>query len=235
MPSDPGESGLRLQHLPAGVGGGRRTGGDAGAVCLHHRTAVRLAVVGDAHHVHLAVDAQERAGHRQRAAPLSGAGLGGELRHPFLPVVERLRHRRVGLVRADRRDALVLVVEARGGIELPFQAPRPEQRRRAPQPVYLSDRLRNRYLPLPADLLLDQRQCEQRRQVIGTDRVHPARMDHRRQRFRQVGLDVVPGGGNLGLRQIEANRLHRFSLSYYHSAAAGHDTASDRKGSDRHT
>ena len=55
-------------------------------------------------HVHLALEVELRAGEGERRAPLAGAGLGGEPRDALRLVVEGLRHRGVGLVRAGRAD-----------------------------------------------------------------------------------------------------------------------------------
>ena len=74
--------------------------------------AIRFLVVRHAHHEHLDVDAEERAGERERRAPLAGTGLGGDLPDARFLVVEGLRDRGVRLVAAGRADALVLVVDA---------------------------------------------------------------------------------------------------------------------------
>jgi hypothetical protein len=49
---------------------------------LHHQLAEGLLVEADAHHEHLALQAEQGAGERQGAAPLAGAGLGGQLLMP---------------------------------------------------------------------------------------------------------------------------------------------------------
>ena len=45
---------------------------------MHHHAAVRFLVVAHAHHVDRALQAEHAAGERERAAPLPGAGLGGQ-------------------------------------------------------------------------------------------------------------------------------------------------------------
>src|SRR3954463_13105351 len=84
---------------------------------LHHRAAVGLLVVAGADHEDLALEPEQRAGERERRAPLARAGLGRELLDASLGVLVRLRDRGVRLVRAGRRDALVLVEDACGGVE----------------------------------------------------------------------------------------------------------------------
>ena len=130
---------------------------------LHHRAPVGLLVVGRADHEDLALQAEEPAGEGQRGAPLAGAGLGRQLADARLGVLVGLRDGGVGLVRAGGRDALVLVVDARGRIELGLQAPRAVQRRRAPQLVGLAHRVGDLDLGLGADLLEDERHREDRR------------------------------------------------------------------------
>ncbi len=98
---------------------------DAGrAVGLHQRPPIGLLLIGDLDHVDLDLEPEQGAGEGERGAPLARAGLGRELRHAFLLVVEGLRDRGVGLVAAGRADALVFVEDARGGAERLLQTPR---------------------------------------------------------------------------------------------------------------
>ena len=144
---------------------------DRAAPGLDHRPPVRLLVIGDPDHEHLAFEAEELARERQRGAPLPGAGLGGELAHALLLVVEGLGHRGVRLVRAGGRDPLVLVVDVGRGIERALQALRAVERGRTPQPVHVADLVGDRDLRLGRDLLLDQPHGEDRRQVVGAERL----------------------------------------------------------------
>ena len=135
MPSEPVESGSSARIArPASVRS-RRARVHGAAERLDHDPAVRLLVVRRPHLPDLALEVELRAGEGQRGAPLAGAGLGGQLRDARLGVVERLRHRGVRLVRAGRRDALVLVVDPGRRAERLLQPVRAEQRRRPPQPV----------------------------------------------------------------------------------------------------
>ena len=110
------------------------------AVGLHQRPSVRLLVVRHAHHEDLHLDAEERAGKRERRAPLAGARLGGDLLDAGFAVVERLRDRGVRLVAAGRADAFVLVVDARRRLQRLLEAPGAEERRRAPLAVDVAHR-----------------------------------------------------------------------------------------------
>ena len=64
---------------------------------LHHQAAVGLLVVADAHHVDSHSRPKMRAGEGQRAAPLAGAGLGGQPLDAGLAVVVGLGTAVLGL------------------------------------------------------------------------------------------------------------------------------------------
>src|SRR5262249_11778729 len=132
-----------LKYGAPGRGDVGRAGVHGRPVRLHEQPAVRLLVVGRPDHPHLAGEPVQGRRERQRAAPLPGAGLGGELFHALGGVVVRLRDGGVGLVRARRADAFVLVVDPGRGAELLLQPPGAEQRSWPPQPVDVGDRLRN--------------------------------------------------------------------------------------------
>ena len=188
-----------LQDRAPGLRLGRGRGDAARAVGLHQRAAVGLLVVRHAHHEDLDLDAEQRAGEGERRAPLAGAGLGGDLLDAGLLVVERLRHRGVGLVAAGGRDALVLVVDLGRRLQRLFQPARAEQRRGAPLAVDVAHRARDLDLALGADLLHDQLHGKQRREVVRPDRLLGAGVQHRRRRRGQVRHDVVPVFRNSGL------------------------------------
>lgn len=103
----------------------------------------RLLVIGHPYHEDLDIDSEEGTGKRERAAPLPCPGLRHELPDAGLAVVERLRHRGVRLVASGRRDALVLVVDARRRLQHPFQAPGTIQGRHAPLLVDVPHRVRD--------------------------------------------------------------------------------------------
>src|SRR5215813_13858572 len=139
------------QDGPARLGHIRRTGMYRRAIDLHEELAVRLLVERGPHHPDLEVDPEERAGECQRTAPLTGAGLGGELAYSFARVVVRLRHRSVGLMRASRADAFVLVVDPGGRAKVLLKTPGAEQGRRPPEPVDIKDRFGNRDVLVAGD------------------------------------------------------------------------------------
>ena len=104
-------------------------------------------------------------------APVSVASL----RIPASLVVVGLGDGGVRLVRAGGRDALVLVVDVGGGIERALEPARAQQRGRAPELVDLANLVGDLDLRLGRDLLLDQRHREQRREVLGAERLLGAR------------------------------------------------------------
>ena len=196
MPQAPGGLGRCREDGAPGVGLVRRARHAARAVALHHRPPVRLLLVAHPDHVDVDFEPENRTGIGQRRAPLAGPGLGRDAANAGFLVVKRLRHRGVRLVAADRAHAFVLVVDLGRRIERLLQTPRPVQRRRPPLAVDIAYRVRNLDLAIGAHLLADQRHREQGRQVVGTDRLFGARVQHRRRRARQVGDDVVPGFGH---------------------------------------
>ena len=208
MPSDPFESGCCGQNGAARLGLHAGAGRNRCAEGLHQRAAIGLLVVAHAHHVDLAVQAEERAGHRQRRAPLPRAGLRGQVFGAFLLVVVSLRHGGVQLVRAGRADALVLVVDVRRRIERLLKPARAVERRRTPLRINLPHLFGNLDLALAADFLKNQAHGKQRSQIVRADGLMRAGVQRRRQRLGQIGKHVVPDTWNAVLRQIVLNCLH---------------------------
>ena len=178
-------------------------GHDLGAPRVDHGAPARLLLVRDANHVDLALEPDELAGERERAAPLACAGLGGEACTPFLLVVERLRDRGVRLVAARRADALVLVEDARAGADRLLEAVRTEERRRAPEAVELEHLLGDRDLGVLRDLLADELHREERGEIVRADRLQRPRMQDGPRRRRHVGADVVPAPRKLRFLEEE--------------------------------
>jgi len=172
-----------------------------GAPGLHHGAPVRFLVVGGADHPDLAVDGELRAGEGQRAAPLAGAGLGGEPLGAFGRVVERLRDRGVRLVRTGRGDPFVLVVDACGGVDGLLQPARAVQRGGPPEPVHVEDLVRNVDIGVRGHFLPDELHREQRREVFRAHRLQRPRVQRRGRRSGQVLDHVVPLPRDLGLIQ----------------------------------
>ena len=189
---DPQRAGRVRGLRAAGVRPVRRRAVHGRAPRLHHRAPVGLLVVAGADHVDLALEAEQRAGERERGAPLPGAGLGHQLRDPGLRVLVGLRDGAVGLVRAGGRDALVLVEDLRRRAERLLQRPRAVQRRRPPQPVGVAHRVRDRDRRLRRDLLHDQRDREDRRQVRRAGGLAGLRIQRRQRLTGEVGEQVDP-------------------------------------------
>ena len=171
MPRLPGESGVRGQHRAAGVGVVAGAGENLRAPGVHHHAAVRFLVVADAHHVDRALHAEQPAGQRQGAAPLSRAGLRGQAFDAGALVVVGLRHRGVGLVAARRAGAFVLVIDVRRRVERLLQPARAVERRGPPQPINIHHLARNIDLRLRREFLLDQFHREDRRQILRRQRL----------------------------------------------------------------
>ena len=180
------------ENRPAGRGFLGRRGHAARPVGFHQCPPVGFLVVGNPHHEHLHVDAEQRAGEGQRGTPLPGTGFSGDARDPGFLVVERLGHGGVGLMAAGWADALVLVVDARRGAERLFQPAGTIQRAGPPLPVDVPHRLWNFDVPFGGDFLLDQRHGEQWRQIVRADRLQGTGVQYRRRRRRQIGDQIVP-------------------------------------------
>ncbi len=202
-PSEPEQDGSSREACAAGVRVGARGGHDLRSPRLHHVAAVGLLVVAHPHHVDLHVDAEELPGEGEGAAPLPGARLRGEALHALLLVVEGLGHRGVRLVAARGAHALVLVEDLRRRPERLLEPSGAVERRGPPEAVDLAHGLGDLDPALLRDLLLDEGHREERREVGRPDRLLRARVEHRRQVERQVGLEVVPGLRHLGLGQDE--------------------------------
>src|SRR5918996_5839277 len=142
---------------------------DGRAEQLHHRATVRLLLIAGGDLPDLTLEVEQCARERQGAAPLPRTGLGGQAADALGSVVVRLRDRGVGLVRARRTCALVLVVDLRGRPESALEAMRAYERRGPPQAVDVSHRFRDVDEAFARDLLHDQGHREERREVIGTD------------------------------------------------------------------
>ncbi len=180
MPRLPGESGCGFQDRPAGIGFVARARDAFRAIGLHQRPPVGLLVVGDLDHVDFDFEAEQRAGEGERRAPLSRARLGRELRHALFLVVEGLGDGGVGFVAAGGADALVFVENARARAERLLEPPGAVERRRAPHPIDVADRLRDLDVPFAAHFLADQRHRKEGREIVRPDRLARSRVQHRR-------------------------------------------------------
>src|SRR5438094_9128574 len=128
---------MLLQNRAPGLGVLGRARHDLRTPRLNHRPPVRLLLVRDLDHVHLALETDQPACERERSAPLAGAGLGRKTSPPYLLVVEGLRDCRVRLVASRRAHAFVLVEDARAGPDRLLEPVRAVQRRGPPEAVEL--------------------------------------------------------------------------------------------------
>ena len=183
-------SGVRL------LGGARDA---AGAERLHEPAPVRLLLVRDPDHEDVDLEPEDPSRERERRPPLAGAGLGRQARHALLLVVVRLGDRGIRLVRAGRRDALVLVVDACRRLERPLEPSSTVEGGRPPLPVHVAHLVGNHDALLGGDLLEDDRHGEERREIVGADRLTRTRMEHGGRRLGEIGGDVVPGLRNVFL------------------------------------
>ena len=207
MPSEPVLFGMLERGSPGPPPSPGWAGHDAGAVGLHHQAAVWLLVVACPNHVDLDFDPEHGARVGEGAAPLAGAGFGGDALDALFLVVEGLRNRGVGLVAAGRAYALVLVVDVGRRIERLLEPKGAHEGARSILLVELADRLRDLDLALGRDLLHDQRHREERRQIGRTERLVRPGMERRRLRHGQIRRDVVPGSRDLFLVQHETRSL----------------------------
>ena len=157
--------GIYGQHGAAGVGGVGRARHAGGPPYLHHALAVRFLPEGDPHHVDEALHPEHGGGHGESAAPLAGARLRGEFGAALHLVVVGLRHRRVGLVRACRTRALILVVDVGRSAEGLLPTLGPVQRGGPPQLEDLLHLFWDLDVLLHRHFLLDQFHREERCQV----------------------------------------------------------------------
>ena len=143
-----------------------------------------------------------------RRAPLSGAGLGGQVLDALFVVVVGLRHGGVGFVRTRGRHAFVLEKDLRGRSEGLFQPRRAHERRRAPYPVNLLHLLGNVDVTLGRHLLVDQFLGEDRRHLLLRDGLFRSGVQRRERFVGHVGHDVVPLRGHLFFGEAEFFRFH---------------------------
>jgi hypothetical protein len=165
-------------------------------------------VVADLDHVDLQFQAEEHAAESQRAAPLSGAGLGSQPLDALFLVVVSLGDGGIGLVAARLAGAFVLVENLGRGIQRLLQAVGALQYGRPPGGIDILDLFRDIDVALLADFLHDKLHREKRGQVCRAYRLFGGRMEIRRQWFRQVGLNVVPLRRHLLLFKIKPSGFH---------------------------
>ena len=191
----------------SGLGRFRRRRRDGRAVGAHDLAAERLLFVGALHHVDVAVEAEERAGHGERRAPLPRAGLGRDALQALLLRVVSLRDGGVQLVAAGRVVALELVVDLRGGLQRLFQKVRADQRRRTVHLVEVEHLVRNRDLRrIVVEFLLHQLIAEHVPELLRGHRLTRSGIQQRRGLGLHVGADVVPRLRQFVLGEIDLVR-----------------------------
>jgi len=184
-----------------------------GAPGVHHHPPVGFLFITHADHEDAALQAEHRAGHRQRAPPLAGAGFRREALHPEDLVEVSLWNGRVGFVRPGRTRPFIFVVDLHRGVENLLEIVRTAKGARTPDQVLVEDVFGNVDPPLPAHLLLDEVHRKDRRQVLRRDRFPRSRVKGRAHRFGHVRLDVVPLLRNFVIRQYDLGCFHHLSPS----------------------
>jgi len=89
IPRLPGELGSIARIFPTRFGFRARAGNARCAPRVHHEPAIRFLLVADPDHVHFGLKPELVAGERERASPLSRAGLSGDSLYPELPYCNR--------------------------------------------------------------------------------------------------------------------------------------------------
>ena len=206
-----GGAGVLGQDLAADLGlhgGARRHGGAVGA---HDLAAEGLLLIGALDHEDLAVEAQIGAGHGERGAPLSGAGLGGDAAQALILGVIRLGHGGVELVRAGGVVALELVVDVRRGAQLLLEAVGANKGRGAVHLVEVAYLLRYGDLAgVVVELLADELVAEDGLQVLELHGLARGGVAQRGGLILHIGADVVPRPGHLLFTEINFVRDLRF-------------------------
>ena len=177
----------------AGVREVRRRAVHGRAPGLHHRAPVGLLVVAGADHEDLALEPEQRAGERQRRAPLAGAGLGRELldarparsRRPAGPRCWACASRRARRPRTCRRSSRACRAPARAGARGTAASAATAGRRRGPASGIA-------IIGSGETSCIDQRHREDRRQVVGAGGLAGLRVQRRQRLAREVGEQVDP-------------------------------------------
>ena len=191
------------EDFAADLGAHAGAGGDGGAVGAHDLAAEGLLLIGALYHVDLAVQAQVRAGHGERGAPLAGAGLGGDALEALVLGVVGLGYGAVELVGARGVVALELVVDLGRGAELFLQAVGPDQRAGAVHLVEVLYLLRDGDLARGVvELLLHQLVAEDVAELLGRAGLACRGVEQGGGLDLHIGADIVPRPGHLRFGKI---------------------------------
>ena len=121
-------------------GGGRR---NACAIGAHNFAAERLLLIGDLHHVDLAIQIEIGAGHGERGAPLAGSSFRRNAFEALLLCIISLGNRGVKLVTAAGVVAFKLVIYFRRRAQVFLEAVGAHKRSRAVHFVEIADLIRD--------------------------------------------------------------------------------------------
>jgi hypothetical protein len=151
----------------------------------------------DLDHVDDAFQAVHAAGEAEGAAPLAGAGFGGEAGDAGGFVVVGLGDGGVGFVAAGGADAFVFVVDFGGGVEGFFEFVGADEGGGPPDTVFFDDFVGDVDPAFLGNFLVDELHGEDGGKVGGGDGLFGGRMERRGQLCGHVGLNVVPAPGDV--------------------------------------
>ena len=179
--------------LAADVGRHGRGRGDGCTVGAHHFAAERLLFVRNLHHVNLAVQSEESAGHRKCGTPLACTRFGRHALEALLLSVVGLSDSGVELVRTRGVVAFELVVDVCRSAESLFEEVSANERRRTVHLVERADVFRNFDVrSVVIEFLLDEFVAEHGLQVFESHRLAGTGVQKRSGLLLHVGTDVVP-------------------------------------------
>ena len=179
--------------LAADVGRHGRGRGDGCTVGAHHFAAERLLFVRNFHHVNLAVQSEEGAGHRKGGTPLACTRFSRHALEALLLSVVCLSDSGVELVRTRGVVAFELVVDVCRSAESLFEEVSANERRRTVHLVERADVFRNFDVSgIVIEFLLDEFVAENRLQIFESHRLAGSRVQKRSGLLLHIGTDVVP-------------------------------------------
>ena len=199
-------SGSRMcrQDLPPHLRGLGWGGYHRCAVGAHHLTAEGLLLIAHLDHVHLAVQAEIAAGHGKRGAPLARSGLCSDALQALLLCIISLGNGGIQLMAAAGVVSFKLVVNLRRGLELFFQAIRPDQRRGTIHLIKIPDLLRNLDISVfVIQFLPHQFLAEYSAELFGRHGLMGTGIEQRCRFVLHIRPDVIPALRHLTFFQID--------------------------------
>ena len=199
-----GGAGVLSEDLAADLRRVRRRRRHGSAVGAHDFTAEGFLFVAYLDHVYLAVQVKIGAGHRERCAPLAGAGLGGHALETLFFGVIGLGNGGVELVASTGVVALELVIDVRRGLQLLLQAVRAHQRRRAVHLIEILDLFRDRDIGIfVVELLSDQFLTEHGAELLSRHGLKGSGVEKGSGLVLHISPDIVPCLGDLVFGEID--------------------------------